>query len=169
MSDPSRDPSIEHEPHLRRGGFQPDPSEIKAEQIVGSKSPTVDDLVEHSVWDEPGLSPQQRAAKPVGALTYADWLQHRRDETPIEKTWTTTIIVALVAGPLAILGALINSNNGGAFGIAMLTVVGPLSEEVMKTAALVWVVEKRPFLIHSPLQIFVVWHLAHLVSQRSKT
>lgn len=34
-----------------------------------------------------------------------------------------------------------------------LTIVGPLTEEVMKTAAVLWVVEKRPFLFRSPLQI----------------
>ena len=64
MSRPPDDPGIEHEPHLRPGGFTPDPSEAKA-AVPRARS----DDVEHTVWDEPAQDSRLSGQTPADALT----------------------------------------------------------------------------------------------------
>jgi RsiW-degrading membrane proteinase PrsW (M82 family) len=46
--------------------------------------------------------------------------------------------------------------GGGSFsGLLMLTVIGPVTEEIMKIAAALWVVERRPYLFKSIPQILL--------------
>jgi RsiW-degrading membrane proteinase PrsW (M82 family) len=65
-----------------------------------------------------------------------------------------TFLVAIISGPFAILGAFF-SGGQSAFGIAMVTVFGPMAEEVLKSATAMWVVEKRPFYFISRIQIAI--------------
>ena len=154
MKEPSDDPSIEHEPYFRGGGFTPDPSEIKARRTVSDsvEKQSDDDRVEHTVWDEPALSRDLAGEVPSDALTYAGWIEKRMAETSVGYSWTIAAVIAIAAGPWAIFGAL---TGGGqtAFSIAMITIFGPVMEEMTKVAAALWVVEKRPFLFRSRLQI----------------
>jgi hypothetical protein len=155
MTKPSRDPSIHHEPHLQGQTFSADESEAKAAEAVrrAADKEHIDEQVSHSVWDEPALSTALNAHEPKDALTYANWLWQRRQETSIGKSWLVTIAVVLAAGPWSIVGTFITGFGNGAVSIIAITLVGPLTEEVMKTAAALWVVEKRPFLFTSRLQI----------------
>lgn len=155
---PSRDPGIEHEPHLRGAPFEPDPSEQAAARHLerSARGETVDDHVERSVWDEPALAPQLSGAAPPDALTYASWLDARRAETGWGRSWSVTLGTAASAGPLAVLGTLCGTWSLGAwswFGIVSVTVLGPILEEMMKVALALWIVEKRPFLFRSRVQI----------------
>lgn len=156
MNRPSDDPSIEHEPHLRGGGFAPDPSEPAARRKVenATHKQTDDDHVEHTVWDEPGLSRDLAGDAPSDSLTYARWIERRTAETSAGYSWAIAALVAIAAGPWAILGAFAGSGRS-MFGIAMIVVFGPVTEEMMKVAAALWVVEKRPFLFRSRVQIAV--------------
>jgi len=150
------DHSIENEPHLSNRSFEIDPSELAARKRIRSDSnrETLDDWVDHTVWDEPGLSAKLSGKAPENALTYSEWLAYRIQETHYVKTWFVTILVALAAGPLAVLTALYEGNSGG-FHLVMLTIFGPLVEETGKVAIAMWVVEKRPFLLSSRFQIFL--------------
>lgn len=147
------DPSIEQEPHLRNGAFQTDPSEVAAESNLRRETTAsdLDDQVEHTVWDEPSLSRDLTGELPQGGLTYARWIEKRLAETTTSRSWAVVIGVALAAGPWAILGAFIGGES--TFGILMLVAFGPMVEEMMKIAAALWVVEKRPFLFQSRAQI----------------
>ena len=151
---PSRDPSIDQEPHLRGGAFQGDESEgVAAGNVARNRGrQSLDERVEHSVWDEPGLSGALAGPTPKDGLTYARWLDERTAATPAWKTWLWTILFSLLAGPWALLGAFCGSGGGG-MGLASAVLFAPLAEEVMKTALVLWVVEKRPFLFRSSLQI----------------
>ena len=156
MNEPAPDPSIEDEPHLQGGGFTPDPREAKSEERVCNSDQSADDQVEQTVWDEPGLSPELVQAIPPDALTYAAWLKKRVAQTNAGTSWSMTFAVALAAGPWAILGAILGDVTGGGqtmFGIAMITLIGPVTEEMVKVAAALWVVEKKPFLFRSRMQI----------------
>ncbi len=155
MNAQNHDPSIENEPHRRGARFSPDESEAKAHRTVSkvADKQTEDDRVEHSVWDEPGLSPQLAGDVPHDALTYAGWLERRIAETGFLKSWAVTALVALAAGPWAILAAFLGAYDQAGWGIINVTVIGPLMEEAMKVAAALWVVEKKPFLFLSRLQI----------------
>ncbi len=65
-----------------------------------------------------------------------------------------TLLVAVVAGPWGVLGAL-SGISGGSFALAMIVVIGPVTEEIMKVAAALWVIEKRPYLFKSVWQILL--------------
>lgn len=155
MPSPSRDPSIHHEPHLQEQNFTADESEAKAADAIqrAADKEHIDEQVSHSVWDEPALSTTLNAGEPKDALSYANWLRQRRQDTSVGKSWLVTLAVVLAAGPWSIVGTFITGFGSGAISIIAITLVGPLTEEVMKTAAALWVVEKRPFLFTSRLQI----------------
>lgn len=162
MNKPSHDHSIEDEPHHRDVPFQGDPSESKTDKILdkAATKQTLDDEVEHSVWDEPGHSDQLTGPTPADALDYPNWLQFRREQTTAAKSWVCTLGLVLLAGPWAILGTFISGSGRTdqtvPYAMAlMLVVIGPITEEMMKIAVALYVVEKKPFLFRSPLQIFV--------------
>lgn len=157
MSDPSNDPSIFDEPHLRGTPQRPDPSEERAERTLAKarrRDATPDEKIDHTVWDEPGVSADLAGPVPDGELTYAEWLDVRRAETGFAWSWLVALGVALAAGPWAILGAFYGSGQT-MFSILAICVFGPVVEEVMKTAAVMVVVEKRPFLFRHPVQVLL--------------
>ena len=108
--------------------------------------------VENTVWDEPGLDPSLTGTPDAAQITYARWLVRHISQTNAAKSWLVAILLALAAGPFAVVGTLL-SGGGSVFGIVMLVVIGPLTEELMKTAAIALTVEKKPYLFHSTLQI----------------
>ncbi len=154
MTTPNHDPSIEHEPFWQQDGFQADPSEgSAAEQLSrAARKETEDDRVEHTVWDETAWLANPAGTPPPDALTYARWLDKRIAETSGTRSWLMVALVALTAGPWAILGALLGGGQT-TVGVAVIVVFGPVLEEMMKVAIPLWLVEKRPFLFRSRVQI----------------
>ena len=65
----SDDPSVFHEPHLRDGDFVADPSEQTATpaERLAEHGLGLDDRVDHTVWDEPGLSSELAGGLPDDA------------------------------------------------------------------------------------------------------
>ncbi len=108
---------------------------------------------EHSVWDEPGLSPELSGTVPDSAVTWHRHFLAMSAATSTRMTWLVTICVALVAGPLAVPGAMMQSVGGS--GLLLLVLIGPTAEEVLKVALPAWIVERRPWLYRSPAQILL--------------
>jgi RsiW-degrading membrane proteinase PrsW (M82 family) len=95
---------------------------------------------------------------PPGALTYENWLAKGRERTGILRSCAWAIAVALAAGPWAILGAFVGTYSYGradVAGVLGLTIIAPVIEEMMKIAATLYVVERRPFLFQSRAQIVI--------------
>jgi len=145
-----------------RGGISPpDASEAKAERILQNESPrenSLDQQVEHTVWDEPALSGELNEEIPPDALQYRTWLERRRGQTSLGRSWAVTMAVILLSGPWAILGALLGgflARDQIVTQVIAVIVFGPLTEEIMKIAAALYLVEKKPFLFKSPLQITI--------------
>ena len=162
---PSNDPAIENEPHMRGHEYEMDPSEARAgfELDPLGATPTQEDQLEASVWDEPGLSAKEFGVAPSAeSLTYDRWLAHGERKTSEAKSWWLCLIVACVSGPAAVIGTFL-SQSGSAPAIVMICLVGPLAEEVMKAAAILWVVEKRPFFFKSVSQIMICGVMSGLV------
>jgi hypothetical protein len=167
MAERKHDPSVFSEPHLRppsapqpTGSFipyaQPDtpiPRDIDPKQDIRNEpiafAPAT---AEHSVWDEPGLTPTLAGRPSAHDVTYATWLDQNRARWGLGKSWALTLGLALVAGPFAIVGAFWNS-GATIFSILMMVVIGPVTEEIMKVAAPTLVVEKLPFAFRSSVQI----------------
>jgi len=157
MDKPPNDPSVHDEPHLRDRAYHPDPSEGRTDRTLDKgrrKADSEIEAIDHGVWDEPGLSPSLAGPTPPEQLTYARWLERHRHDVSWAKSWWVTAGVALAAGPWAVLGAF----WGGAqtfFSILAITVFGPVVEEVMKTALLFYVMERKPYLFRSAGQITI--------------
>jgi hypothetical protein len=118
--------------------------------------------VEQSVWDEPTCSATLAGAVPDSAETYGRWLKARRERTSMFASWGVMIGVALLAGPWAVLGAFAAAREMS-FGLIGIAIVGPTVEETMKIAAAAYVLERRPYLFRSPVQILLCAVLAGLV------
>jgi hypothetical protein len=146
------DPGVENEPHFDRGEFRPDPSEERAARDLSRDRECEDDSVAHSVWDEPGLSRELVGKTPEDATHFAEWALRRRKQTSTATTWLVTAGIVACAGPFAILGAFMGT-GGSVFGLLLAVVVAPVVEETMKNGLALIVVETRPFLFRSKLQI----------------
>lgn len=155
--DADHDPSIEHEPQWARRRHEIDPSEARAENTLAdeSRDSNPDEAVDHSVWDEPALSREFVAEDDGSRLTYADWLAWRLETTPASHTWLITLLTMLAAGPFAVLGALLHGFAAGTWGLVAVAIIAPVTEEVMKIAIALWIVEKRPYLFRWSAQILL--------------
>lgn len=141
------DPSVFAEPWMK--------PVIDHSNVIDSPSVDVNSFirpeVDHSVWDEPGLSRSLSGEAPDDALTwFSDYMQ-RRESTSRETSWLITILTAIIGGPLAILGTLIEGATQS--GLLTIITIGPTIEEIMKVALPLWIVEKRPWLFRSSTQI----------------
>ena len=152
------------EPHMCSRGFRPDPSDGRVDGTLGTFTgkASPDERIEHSVWDEPGISHDFSGPVPDGELIYASWLEKRRSETSIGKSWLVACAVALLAGPWAVVGALWGQGQT-ASSILMIVIFAPVVEETMKVSAALYVVEKKPFLFRSIGQIALCSVMSGLV------
>ncbi|QDU55798.1 PrsW family glutamic-type intramembrane protease [Aeoliella mucimassa] len=160
MPKPDHNPSIEHEPQFKADLFELDPSEWKAEQVLAHQASrsTDDDAVEHVVWDEPALSPDFSGKPDESQLTYDRWLTKHVEAMPWGLSWLITLGVAIVSGPLAIVGTLFTPHGYSALtasSIVVVSIIGPTIEEFMKVAFALWVIEKRPYWFRSIPQILL--------------
>ncbi|MEX2315967.1 MAG: PrsW family glutamic-type intramembrane protease [Pirellulales bacterium] len=157
MSRRSRDQSIENEPYFGGNAGASDPSEERAERVLRAESArdSRNAAPDHTVWDEPTLSTELAGEAAPEQVTYARWIERNLAETSLAASWFTTLLVALAAGPWGVLGALFGGVEGGTAGFAAYTIIGPVTEEIMKIAAALWVIERKPYLFKSMLQIFL--------------
>ncbi len=88
------------------------------------------------------------------------YLDTKRGQTSAAVSWGAIVGVALASGPLSVIGTLTNGLGGGIIGPF---VTGPAIEEVMKIGLAAVLVETRPWLIRSRLQIHLMALLSALV------
>lgn len=149
---------IENEPHLAPKRFKLDTSEAKvaAELRREKATATEADDVEHTVWSEPTLDTNLAGTPDEAQLTYEGWLTKNIQQTSLSASLWVMVLVALAGGPWSIMSAMyVGTTGASVFGILMYTVFGPVSEEIAKVAAALWVIEKRPFYFKSIWQIFL--------------
>ena len=149
---------IENEPHLSERRFEMDTSEaeVAAELHMERQASTESDAVEHTVWSEPTVDPALAGEPGEDQLTYRGWLTKNIEQTSWATSLTVMFAVGLAAGPWSVISAIYSSSTTGSiFSLLMVTVFGPVAEEVAKVAMALWVVEKRPFWFKALWQIFV--------------
>lgn len=161
---------IESEPHLHHAVVKP-PQRVSAQETsrdavaldrehLLDRSPHSDSTevdqeeIIHSVWDEPVHD--NVAGTSSFRLDYANWLLGKIESTTALQSWLVTLAVAALSGPLGVAGAFIEQLAAGQ-GFAGLTVIviAPVTEEVMKAALVMWILEKRPYLFKHGWQIGV--------------
>ena len=109
---------------------------------------------DQSVWDEAGMSAELAGEIPSDALTWYRWYSKQVGATSGLQTWLTTLGVVLVGGVFAVFGTFATQSVFGGHLIGA-TVIGPTTEEIMKIALPLWLVEKRPWLYRHHIQILV--------------
>ncbi len=161
--------SVFDEPHMRRAGpcwrcgydraglTERDPC---PECGAGMYATDKDDAarVDHSVWDEAGLSVTAQSGTGRSSETYGAWVRARRAETSWGLSFAATIGVAMLAGPWAVLGALLSASldeGSSISSVVGMVFIGPAVEEIMKVALLAYVVERRAYLLKSGGQVLV--------------
>jgi len=134
--------SINDEPALGGGRFEPDPAERKA-AAVGS-APSELEAIRDSVTSEPAL-PEHRD---VGR--WPQWLARKRSQCTLSGNLSFTLGAALLGGPFAILGALLTTQQGiGQFVYPI--VFAPVVEELLKQSGMIYLLEKKPY------RVFTSW------------
>ncbi len=144
----ARDQSVFAEPWMRKQIFAGDATSDGPQPVVGDAD------AEHSVWDEPAITETLSGSVPDDAITWASWYRQRRAGVSWADTWLVTILLVVLSAPLALLTAWI-SLAGTAFGLVMFVVVIPATEEILKVLLPLWIVETRPYLFRSRLQILL--------------
>lgn len=144
----SKDHSIHAEPWRQKTVFEND-----ARSGDARLRPDVHD-VEHTVWDEPALSSPLAGPVPPGGLTWAGWYDSQAAQTSRLDTWLITALIVVTSAPLALLTSWFRFGTS-TFDVLALVVLIPATEELLKVAGILWVVEKRPFLLSAPLQILI--------------
>lgn len=151
---PNNDPSVQFEPHLRNSQFDLDPSELKAEKILSKNKISEYDLINNSVWDEPGF--ETSSGYEEAKKNYAAWLKEKINSTSITKTWLTVLFLICFSALWAVVGVFMTVLEGkGVGGLFAAIVFAPAIEEVLKISAPLIVVEQRSFLFKAPVQIFL--------------
>ncbi|MCC5849835.1 MAG: PrsW family intramembrane metalloprotease [Verrucomicrobia bacterium] len=89
-----------------------------------------------SVWMEPG---RQADGQPN---PYAEWYEKQKAGTTTFASWRLTLLLSLIAGPLAVFSAFFTRAPGA--GYLLIVVAGPLIEEVGKVMGPLMVVERNP-------------------------
>ncbi len=120
----------------------------------GAARASEEEAVDQSVYDEPAFSADLAGPAAEGGLTYRRWLEQGRERVGIGRSWGVTLLLALAAGPWAILGAMLTEGQSW-LGVLVLIAVAPVAEEMMKVSAALYVVERRPFLFRSSVQIML--------------
>ena len=145
----STDPSVFAEPWMKSAIHHGDVNDSPGIDTNSFIRPEVD----HSVWDEPGLSRSLSGEAPDHAVTWFGYYLQMRESTSARTSWLATILTAIIGGPLAILGTLIEGVTQS--GLLTVIAIGPTIEEIMKVALPLWIVEKRPWLFRSSTQILI--------------
>lgn len=151
--------SVFDEPHLRppdRPPPFPDPGAVRVEDEPGlqppDRPPPAPDALSDSVWDEPAIRAAGGAPAPGGA-TYTDRLQAAWARNTPARAWLATLIIALAAGPFAVLVAFLKTRAAMASWAAV--VAAPFVEELAKAALPLLVVETHPHRFLRALQPWV--------------
>lgn len=140
-----------------QAGFQRDPSEDYADSsTLHAQTLSEDERVEQSVWNEPGFSPELADSTQRDVLLYGEWLRKRWNETSYLQSWLYTLILALCSGFWGVFGTFLGSGSSeGYIGLFVVVVFGPIIEETMKTAMVLWYLEKKPYVFKSQIQIIL--------------
>jgi len=150
--DPSRDPSVWSEPHLRGTPIDVGSGDALGDEPVRATEPQDAETrgsspdLESSVRDEPSLA--WNHADLAETEGYGVLLERRLAATSASARWMTVALVALASGPFGVFGAFYAMLGGqSGLGFLAITVTAPVVEEMTKIALLLWLVERKPWLL----------------------
>ena len=143
-----QDHSVFAEPWMTKTHFQGDEYSDACQPIPDPRD------IDHTVWDEPGLSQQLAGDTPENGLTWARWYEQETAATSAIDSWLVTAFLCVLSGPLAVLTAAFGF-SGNRFDFVLVLFVIPAVQELLKVMLPLWVVERKPYLFFAPLQILL--------------
>ncbi len=145
----SHSPSVFAEPWMQPVRHAADPRDPGQVRPVPENQPE-----DQFVYDEPALSAELVGGIPDDARTWFRWYQQQAARTGPWSGWLVTLGVILSGGLLAVAGTFMAQELTWV-PLLNLVVFGPTAEEIMKVVVVLWIVEKRPWLFRSPVQILL--------------
>lgn len=134
--------SIGNEPQFQQGPARADPTE---DLPLNRENQSDLNRVRDSVYSEPTMS-----AHPASP-SFANYLQRKRAEASPASAYLWALAAGAVAGPFALLGAVFGQEHGYTPMFAIV-VVAPAVEEIVKQSGLMYLLEKKPWLLLSTAQ-----------------
>lgn len=140
--------STQYEPALNSGiKTEADPAEKSAAPV--SVAETELERIRHSVGQEP-FRAESGSRSEYSAYIAAKGRGYSRG---------TLLLISLIAGTagalFAIPGCFLGMGDAASFRLFSLVVFAPFLEEVLKQSGMLWLLEKRPWLVQRPEQFFV--------------
>lgn len=153
---PERDPSVWAEPHLRARPLDLGAADALGDEPVragalqanaeGDRSAADSGPPEASVRDEPSLAWNPAATS--GVAGYGALVDRRLAETRATTRLAVLLLLVLAGGPFGAFGAFWAILGGeGGLGTLAVAVTGPVVEEMTKVALILWVAERKPWLL----------------------
>lgn len=165
--DPKKHPGIENEPFFQNRREDVDRRAEDADDLgeEAVRAGTVGDYGDershlHALGDEPAL--QDRDLDPSIADGFADIYDSRRAQTPVHLRWGALLFAMMIAGPFAILGAFMNG-GGSWISIFAVCVLGPMTEEMLKASAALYLAEQKPWLVPASWTLILVCAVSGLM------
>lgn len=134
--------SAKNEPTQRDGEFECDPSEQTASRIKSESDEVAS--IRDSVLNEPALNSGSSAP------LMGEWIAKKKSQCTVLGNLSVTVLVALIGGPFAIVGALLTGQQGMLM-VMYVVLFGPVTEELLKQSGMVYMLEKKPY------RIFTSW------------
>lgn len=137
---------VNNEPSKFNGRFEQDPTEQEVGPIDGHEDEI--STVRDSVQNEPAFTGQLQQPQ------LGQWLAKKRSECTIGGNILVTIIAALIAGPFAVIGALM-AGKQTVFNVLYMILFAPVIEELLKQSGMIYLLEKKPYRIFSVAQFII--------------
>ncbi len=134
--------SARSEPVFQREPFAPDPSEKTAEPAGLSESEL--EQIRDSVRNEPAITGAD------DSYFLGDWIARKRAECSRLGNLAIGAVTAVLTGPFAVLGVFL-AGNPSWYGSMYMILFGPIIEEMLKQAGMVYLLEKKPY------RLFASW------------
>lgn len=150
----NHDPGVEHEPV-----FQHDADAVERRILASDElgeEPTRASYVppeEPDPADAPGDEPALRGSPAAAAgklRRYLDIYEQKRREATGGQRLMAVLLALLLSGPFAVAGAFVSQGLGGGQSLGMIIAIcalAPLIEEMLKITGILYLVERKPWLI----------------------
>ena len=139
--------SVFNEPS-RSGRGEDAPSEGQPHPSPSDEAETI------STRDSAFLEPWSQT--PESKNPYREWLEAKRAQRHSLRSWGYVLLAALIAGPFAVLSAIKAEADSNGYGSVLLIILfAPVVEEILKQSGAIYLLEKRPYDISTPIQIVV--------------
>lgn len=146
MTTPADYFDVNSEPSNFQGRFSPDPTEQTVPPIDGHEDEI--STIRDSVLNEPAFTSEQKQ------FELSQWIAKKRAECTLPGNLAVTLLAALAAGPLAIVGVFMTGRQT-LFSILYGVLFAPIMEELLKQSGMIYLLEKKPYRLFSSWQFII--------------